>query len=95
MVQTYLSIQSSHAALCPQRSLNPIGKGNHDKILLASNLGFEPTYEVRGDPEFIHQQLATSLERLQTDHIDLYYVHRTDPKVPIETTIGVLAEYVK
>lgn len=75
------------------------GTGLRDKIFLATKFGLTFTHErtlsVSGAPDFIASQLATSLERLQTDHIDLYYVHRIDPKTPIETTMGALAKYVK
>lgn len=67
-----------------------------DKIFLATKFGFTPDWStVRGDPEFIKGELAKSLERLQTDHIDLYYQHRTDPKVPIETVMETLAQFHK
>lgn len=57
------------------------GTGNRDKIFLATKFGLVfHQMEVHGEPEFIHKELATSLKRLQTDHIDLYYVHRTDPQ---------------
>ncbi|KAF8317877.1 Aldo/keto reductase [Clavulina sp. PMI_390] len=73
------------------------GTGLRDKIFLATKFGISPNdYSlIRGDPEFIAEQLNESLERLQTDYIDLYYVHRTDPKAPIEVTMKALAGYVK
>jgi aryl-alcohol dehydrogenase-like predicted oxidoreductase len=50
---------------------------------------------VRGDAEYVHQACNASLERLGTDHIDLYYQHRVDPNVPIEETVGAMAELVE
>jgi aryl-alcohol dehydrogenase-like predicted oxidoreductase len=50
---------------------------------------------VRGDPEYVHQACDASLERLGVDHIDLYYQHRVDPNVPIEDTVGAMAELVE
>lgn len=50
---------------------------------------------VDGRPEAIGQTCDESLERLRTDSIDLYYLHRRDPKVPIEDSVGALAELVK
>jgi aryl-alcohol dehydrogenase-like predicted oxidoreductase len=47
---------------------------------------------VRGDPEYVRQACDASLQRLGVDHIDLYYQHRVDPKVPIEDTVGAMAE---
>ncbi|KAJ2448961.1 hypothetical protein EV183_005163 [Coemansia sp. RSA 2336] len=48
-----------------------------------------------GSPENVKRSVEESLKRLGTDHIDLYYQHRMDPKVPIEETMGALAELVK
>ncbi|EJT98638.1 Aldo/keto reductase [Dacryopinax primogenitus] len=47
---------------------------------------------VRGDPEYVHSACAASLEALGTDHIDLYYQHRVDPKTPIEDTVRAMKE---
>ncbi|HST61942.1 MAG TPA: aldo/keto reductase [Longimicrobium sp.] len=49
---------------------------------------------VRGDPEYVRQACDASLQRLGVDHIDLYYQHRVDPQVPIEDTVGAMAELV-
>ena len=50
---------------------------------------------VRGDAAYVRQSCDDSLKRLGVDHIDLYYQHRVDPKVPIEETVGAMAELVK
>ncbi len=50
---------------------------------------------VRGDRQYVFQQCDASLKRLKIDIIDLYYQHRVDPKVPIEETVGAMAELVK
>jgi aryl-alcohol dehydrogenase-like predicted oxidoreductase len=50
---------------------------------------------LRGDPEYVKQACEASLRRLKVDTIDLYYQHRVDPKVPIEDTVGAMAELVK
>jgi aryl-alcohol dehydrogenase-like predicted oxidoreductase len=49
---------------------------------------------VRGDPEYVREACEASLERLGTDHIDLYYQHRVDRSVPIEETVGAMAQLV-
>jgi aryl-alcohol dehydrogenase-like predicted oxidoreductase len=51
--------------------------------------------EQNGSPENLRASFDDSLRRLGTDHIDLYYEHRVDPKVPIEDTVGAFAELVK
>ncbi|MEC0111524.1 aldo/keto reductase [Paenibacillus taichungensis] len=61
--------------------------GNRNKVKIATKGGFkltETTNELDSRPESIIRSVEGSLKRLQTDHIDLYYIHRVDPKVPIE-----------
>jgi aryl-alcohol dehydrogenase-like predicted oxidoreductase len=50
---------------------------------------------IRGDAEYVRQACDASLQRLGVDHIDLYYQHRVDQKVPIEETVGAMAELVR
>ncbi|NSC20668.1 aldo/keto reductase [Streptomyces albus subsp. chlorinus] len=69
-----------------------------DEVVLATKFGFanklgEPTV-IRGDAAYVRQACEASLRRLGTDHIDLYYQHRVDPQVPIEETVGAMAELV-
>ena len=74
--------------------------GRRDEVVLATKFGNVrgengERLGVRGDAEYVHQACHASLERLGTDHIDLYYQHRVDPKVPIEETVGAMAELVQ
>jgi aryl-alcohol dehydrogenase-like predicted oxidoreductase len=48
-----------------------------------------------GSPDHVRRSIDGSLERLGTDHVDLYYQHRVDPNVPIEETVGAMAELVQ
>ncbi|HEY4307206.1 MAG TPA: aldo/keto reductase [Gemmatimonadaceae bacterium] len=50
---------------------------------------------IRGDPKYVRQACDASLQRLGVEYIDLYYQHRVDTKVPIEDTVGAMAELVK
>ncbi|MDO8540593.1 MAG: aldo/keto reductase [Opitutaceae bacterium] len=50
---------------------------------------------VRGDPAYVRECCEASLRRLKVETIDLYYQHRVDPKVPIEDTVGAMAELVR
>ena len=50
---------------------------------------------ISGDPAYVRQSCEGSLKRLGVDHLDLYYQHRVDPKVPVEETWGALAELVR
>ncbi|WP_353230543.1 aldo/keto reductase [Novosphingobium sp.] len=73
-------------------------QGRRDKVFLASKMGIFVTGERRGidcKPETIREQLEISLRLLQTDHIDLYYMHRRDFTVPIEDSVGALADLVR
>lgn len=67
---------------------------HRQKFVLATKCGLSPK-GVDGHPDTIRQQCETSLQRLQTDVIDLYYLHRLDPAVPIEDSVGAMAELVK
>jgi aryl-alcohol dehydrogenase-like predicted oxidoreductase len=51
--------------------------------------------DVEGKPEYVSWACDNSLRRLQTDYIDLYYLHRVDPKIPIEETVGAMAKLVE
>ncbi|CAM5553400.1 Aldo/keto reductase OS=Streptomyces alboniger OX=132473 GN=CP975_06075 PE=4 SV=1 [Streptomyces alboniger] len=62
------------------------------KFGFANRLGEPPL--IRGDAAYVRQACDASLRRLGVDHIDLYYVHRIDKGVPIEETVGALAELV-
>lgn len=75
-------------------------KGKRDRIVLATKFGIvrgtEPGFRgVNGRPEYVRQACGGSLKRLGVDHIDLYYQHRVDPTVPIEETVGAMANLVK
>ena len=56
---------------------------------------FYDTAEVYGRPETIKKSIDGSLKRLQTDHLDLYYIHRIDRNVPIEETAGAMKELIE
>lgn len=75
-------------------------QGRREKVVLATKFGNVrgPGGEflgVRGDPAYVKSCCDASLKRLGVEVIDLYYQHRVDPKVPIEETVGAMAELVK
>ena len=79
-------------------------KPYRDKIVLATKFGiyFDMTSSATNKslipdsrPEVIRTSVEASLKRLGTDHIDLYYQHRLDPKVPIEEVAGVMADLIR
>jgi aryl-alcohol dehydrogenase-like predicted oxidoreductase len=61
---------------------------------LTRNAQGNPVMGLDNRPEHIRRSIDESLGRLGTDHVDLYYLHRTDPQVPIEESVGALAETV-
>ncbi|WP_339429402.1 aldo/keto reductase [Pseudomonas taetrolens] len=76
-------------------------RGKRDQVFLASKFGImrDPANPaargLNGRPEYIRQSIEGSLKRLGVDTLDLYYQHRMDPEVPIEDTVGAMAELVK
>ena len=71
-----------------------------DEVEIATKFGFRVDPEnpmvrlLDGTPENVRRACEGSLQRLGVDHIDLYYQHRVDPKVPIEETVGAMGELV-
>jgi aryl-alcohol dehydrogenase-like predicted oxidoreductase len=75
-------------------------RGRRDGVVLATKFGIVrgPNGEhlgVRGDPAHVRECCDASLRRLGVDVIDLYYQHRVDPRTPIESTVGAMADLVK
>ena len=72
---------------------NALGS-RRDDCVLATKCGLSRE-GTNGDPDLIMQSCEASLQRLQTDVIDLYYLHRVDPAIPIEDSVGALARLVE
>jgi aryl-alcohol dehydrogenase-like predicted oxidoreductase len=74
--------------------------GRRDDVVLATKFGIVRRPDdnnfraLNGRPEYVRSACDASLQRLGVDHIDLYYQHRADPNVPIEDTVGAMAELV-
>ena len=80
-------------------------KGRRDQVIVATkfgimrntpsaNGGWAPITGISGKPEYVRSACDGSLKRLGINHIDLYYQHRVDPEVPIEETVGAMADLV-
>jgi aryl-alcohol dehydrogenase-like predicted oxidoreductase len=70
-------------------------KGKRDRFVVATKfIGAFSDRRPDGRPEYIRTAIEGSLQRLGTDHVDLYYQHRVDPETPIEETVGAMAELV-
>jgi aryl-alcohol dehydrogenase-like predicted oxidoreductase len=75
-------------------------RNRRDRLIVATKFGNVRTPDgqflgISGKPEYVHSACDASLQRLGIDTIDLYYQHRVDPTVPIEETIGAMAELVQ
>jgi aryl-alcohol dehydrogenase-like predicted oxidoreductase len=87
----------------PFRNEELVGRAirdRRDKVVLATKFGNMRGADgaflgVSGKPEYVRSSCDASLKRLGVDHIDLYYQHRVDTTVPIEETVGAMAELVK
>ena len=85
------------------RNETVVGKALKDQrqsLFLASKCGMaigqeSGKKEIDGRPDTLRAQCEASLRRLQTDHIDLYYLHRLDPNTPIEDSVGALSDLVR
>ncbi len=84
-----------------ERLLGSAIAARRDEVFLATKFGIKLVKDddllrrmIDGRPEYVREACEASLQRLGTDHIDLYYQHRVDPKTPIEDTVGAMAELV-
>ncbi|MDQ0683530.1 MULTISPECIES: aldo/keto reductase [Streptomyces] len=84
-----------------EKFLSPFFKAHRDEVVIATKFALaippdDPTRRViRNDAPYIREAVEASLRRLDVDVIDLYYMHRRDVSVPIEDTVGVMAELVR
>ena len=76
-------------------------RGRREQVFLATKFGIvrdaaDPTRRgISGRPDYVRSACEASLKRLGVEHIDLYYQHRVDPQVPIEDTVGAMADLVR
>jgi aryl-alcohol dehydrogenase-like predicted oxidoreductase len=85
-----------------ERLLAQVLADHRDQVTLATKMGIEGIqpdgaigFRLDGSPENVRRRCDESLERLGTDHIDLYYLHRVDPETPIEDTVGAMGDLVQ
>ena len=81
-----------------ERLLSQVLKTYRSQVVLASKCGIAGRdadgLVVNGRPKYIYQACEASLKRLGVEHLDLYYLHRVDPDVPIEESVGAIGELV-
>jgi aryl-alcohol dehydrogenase-like predicted oxidoreductase len=97
---TFLDTADMYGPFTNERLVGHAIKGRRDEVVLATKFGNVRdergnSLGIDGSPEYVHKACDASLRRLGIDHIDLYYQHRVDTKVPIEETVGAMAELVK
>jgi aryl-alcohol dehydrogenase-like predicted oxidoreductase len=96
----FLDTADAYGPFKNERLVGRAIKGRRNEVVLATKFGNVRTEQgerlgIRGDREYVLAACDASLERLGTDHIDVYYQHRVDTQTPIEETVGAMAELVE
>lgn len=95
---TFVDTANVYGAGRSERIISRLVAHRRDDVVLATKFGIAGgtigARSVRGDVAYVREQIDLSLGRLGTDHVDLYYQHRVDQTVPIEETVGAMAELV-
>jgi aryl-alcohol dehydrogenase-like predicted oxidoreductase len=88
-----------------EKLVGELAKGRRDRMVIATKYGvvrdpngpsgslYDRDYD--NSPAYMRKALEGSLKRLGTDHVDIYYIHRLDPKTPVEESVGAMADLVK
>ena len=96
---TFLDTADAYGPYVNEQLVGRALQGRRDEVVLATKFGNQRLPDgsraVNGRPEYVREACDASLQRLGTDHIDLYYQHRVDPAVPIEDTWGALGGLVQ
>ena len=95
----FLDTADIYGPFTNERLVGQAIRGRRDRVVLATKFGNVRDEQgnnlgIDGSPEYVRRACDASLQRLGVDHIDLYYQHRVDTKVPIEETVGAMAELV-
>lgn len=95
---TFLDTAMSYGSGHNEELIGRAVAGRRQEVVLATKFGIVRDQgsgvRVDGRPEHVRGYLEASLTRLHVDHVDLYYQHRVDPEVPVEETVGAMAELV-
>ena len=96
----FLDTADMYGPFTNERLVGRAIKGRRDQVVLATKFGNQRGEDgsflgVNGRPEYVRKSCDGSLQRLGVDHIDLYYQHRVDRTVPIEETVGAMADLVR
>jgi aryl-alcohol dehydrogenase-like predicted oxidoreductase len=95
----FLDTADMYGPFTNERLVGQAIRGRRDHVVLATKFGNVRDEQgnnlgIDGSPEYVRRACEASLRRLGVDHIDLYYQHRVDTEVPIEETVGAMAELV-
>ncbi len=96
----FLDTADMYGPFTNERFVGQAIRGRRDRVVIATKFGNVRDEQgnhlgIDGSPEYVRKACDASLRRLGVDHIDLYYQHRVDNNVPIEETVGAMAELVK
>ena len=98
---TFLDTADAYGAGHNETLIGQAIKDRRDRVIIATKFGLSDVstggynVPVNGRPEYVRSACEASLQRLGIETIDLYYQHRVDPTIPIEDTIGAMAELVR
>ncbi|WP_375417345.1 aldo/keto reductase [uncultured Hymenobacter sp.] len=100
---TMLDTADLYGPLLNERLVGKAIAGRRDQYSIATKFGYEiddsenlrPDFGINGRPDYIRKAIDRSLRNLGTDYVDLYYMHRPDPNVPIEDSVGAMSELVR
>jgi aryl-alcohol dehydrogenase-like predicted oxidoreductase len=98
---TFLDTADAYGAGHNETLVGKAIKAHRDKVIIATKFGLGNIHKggenipVQGSPKYVRSACEASLQRLGVETIDLYYQHRVDPTIPIEDTIGTMAELVQ
>jgi aryl-alcohol dehydrogenase-like predicted oxidoreductase len=96
----FLDTADMYGPFTNERLVGKAIRGRRDGVVLATKFGNQRGEDggflgVNGRPDYVRKSCDSSLQRLGVDHIDLYYQHRVDRSVPIEETVGAMAQLVE
>jgi len=101
---TFFDTADAYGPYINEELLGKALKGKREQVIIASKFGIirgsdkaksKALSGICGHPDYVQTSCDASLQRLGVDHIDLYYQHRTDPEIPVEETVGAMAELVQ
>src|SRR5713101_3659704 len=97
---TFLDTADVYGPFTNEQLVGRAIRGRRGEVVIATKFGNvrgpDGSFQgISGQPQYVREACEASLRRLGVDHIDLYYQHRVDPEVPIEETVGAMAELVR